>query len=204
MKMSVFYKKIMCKLRADYIFKNERIALKTPTSILSDEHQQILSVISATVNKCKEITENSKLDVQFFNDVIDFIQNYADKYHHAKEEDILFVELCKPEAEGRMHCNPVNQMRHEHTIGRQYVEGMIDALNKSTNQQLVENTLGYCELLQSHIFKEDNILYPMADQALTNEEQSTMLDKFNQVEKDNYPANFIEKYQTLISKITQK
>ena len=31
-------------------------------------------------------------DWNFYVDVVDFIRNYADRFHHAKEEDILFVE----------------------------------------------------------------------------------------------------------------
>jgi hemerythrin-like domain-containing protein len=177
--------------------------MSTPTKILSDEHQVILAIINATIKKCNGITENSEIDTQFFADVIDFIQNYADKFHHAKEEDVLFVELCKPETSGQMHCNPVNQMLHEHKIGRQYVEGMIIALEKSDNQQLVENTLGYCELLQSHIYKEDNILYPMADQALTVEKQNTMVEVFNQIEKEKFPAQFINRYVKFAENISR-
>ena len=43
-----------------------------------------------------------------------------------------------------------------------------------------QNARGYCELLQEHIFREDNILYPMADEALKEEIQKDILGKFCQ------------------------
>lgn len=47
---------------------------------------------------------------------------------------------------------------------------------------MAENARGYAQMIQEHIFKEDNILYPMADEALSLETQALMLEKFKQVE----------------------
>ncbi|MEK6816956.1 MAG: hemerythrin domain-containing protein, partial [Nanoarchaeota archaeon] len=63
------------------------------TEILSEEHRHILKVIDAIEEECKALEAGKSLDKKFFLDAIDFIRNYADKFHHAKEEDILFEEL---------------------------------------------------------------------------------------------------------------
>ena len=131
--------------------------------------------------ECDALESGKKIDKDFFGKAIDFIQNYADKFHHAKEEDILFVELCKDTA--RMHCNPVPQMLMEHDMGRDFVKKMKEGLEKSDKEVLVEGARGYAQLLQEHIYKEDNILYPMASEALNSEIQKSVLDRFEQAEK---------------------
>lgn len=57
------------------------------TKILSDEHKNILRLTKLIEKEC-ESGENINKD--FFIKAIYFIRNYADKFHHAKEEDILF------------------------------------------------------------------------------------------------------------------
>lgn len=156
--------------------------MKTATKILSEEHEHILKVISVLEKECSALESGKKkLNIGFFEKTIDFIRNYADKYHHAKEEDILFKELNKDSCE--MHCNPTGQMLHEHDQGRKFVKGLVSALEKKNTKKIIENVEGYCHLLTEHIYKEDNILYKMADDALNAKVQKSMLEKFDKVEK---------------------
>ena len=143
---------------------------------MSDEHKNILKVIGAVSKQCEGIDSGQEIDKDFFAKAVGFIRNYADKFHHAKEEDILFMELNK---DGVLeHCNPIGQMLHEHDLGRGFVKGLSEAVEKGDKAEAVKNARGYCELLQEHIFKEDNILYPMADEALKEEIQKDILGKF--------------------------
>ena len=97
--------------------------MKPALTILSDEHQNILTVIDALFEECHRIDDGNPINEIFFMGAIGFIRNYADRFHHAKEEDILFVELNKDEVQ--MHCNPVQQMLYEHEIGRDFVTALI-------------------------------------------------------------------------------
>lgn len=162
------------------------------TKILSEEHQHILKVVDALIKECDALESGKELDKTFFEKAIDFIRNYADRFHHAKEEDILFVELNKDSVE--MRCNPTQQMLYEHDMGRKFVKGMEDAVKKNNKEKVIENARGYARLLQEHIFKEDNILYPMADEALKQETQESILKKFRQAEKKKFSKGTKEKY----------
>jgi hemerythrin-like domain-containing protein len=152
------------------------------TKILSEEHQNILKVIDALTKECSSLESGKDLDKDFFEKAIDFIRNYADRFHHAKEEDILFKELNKDDVQ--MHCNPIPQMLHEHDLGRNLVKGMEQALKENNKAKVIENARGYTQLLQEHIDKEDNILYPMADEALNQQTQKEILEKFKQAESE--------------------
>src|SRR3989338_2546354 len=94
--------------------------METALKILSDEHQNILKIIDTLLKECDSLESGNEIDTTFFKKVIDFVRGYADKFHHAKEEDILFVEMCKDEIQ--MHCNPTQQMLHEHDLGRNFIK----------------------------------------------------------------------------------
>lgn len=153
--------------------------MKKPTKILSDEHQNILAVISAILREVEKVESGKEPDKKFFEKAIVFIKEYADKFHHSKEENILFCELNK---DGVLsHCNPIKQMLYEHDEGRVFVGGMNESLSFGNMAEFCKNSRGYCELLQEHIFKEDNILYPMADEALNEAVQAEIMEKFAKI-----------------------
>jgi hemerythrin-like domain-containing protein len=154
------------------------------TKILSDEHKNILKVVDLLEKECDSLNQKP-IDRDFFEKVIDFIRNYADKFHHAKEENILFKEFCKSAENGELHCNPVDQMLMEHDMGREFVKGMEIGLNKNDKEELGRNAKGYIGLIREHIFKEDNILYPMADESLSKSVQDSMEKEFKKIEEQN-------------------
>ena len=65
------------------------------SEILMREHENILKVVEALDRECNLIKRGGGVDEEFFKKVIDFIKDYADKFHHAKEEEILFKEFNK-------------------------------------------------------------------------------------------------------------
>ena len=154
-----------------------------------------MAVISAIENECDLLGKGKDLDKAFFGRVIDFIKNYADRFHHSKEEDILFKEMCNDTVQ--LHCNPTTQMLYEHDTGRQYVKGLEEALGEDDVPRVIENAMGYALLLQDHIHKEDNILYPMAEQALDTETKRSMLERFIEVEGKRFPEGTKEYYEAM-------
>jgi len=87
-------------------------------------------------------------------------------------------------------AGPIAVMLHEHTEGRKYVKFLLEVSEE--NRELTEDERratanairAYTELLRSHIYKEDNILYPMADEALNEKTQKSILEKFKKLEKN--------------------
>lgn len=85
--------------------------------------------------------------------------------HFAREESILFPAF---ETRTGMHHGPTEVMRGEHVEIRETLEAMRQAMS----QQNANTYLGLAEtllmLLRQHNMKEEQILYPMADQALAD------------------------------------
>lgn len=170
------------------------------TQVMVDEHKLILRMI-ALVEKNTELLDQGKFrDWQFYLDAVDFIRNYADRFHHAKEEDVLFVELIEngmPEKQ-----SPIEAMHLEHDQGRAHVRAIEDAAQKALAGEpgqaklISEHAKGYAELLRGHIEKEDDILYPLAERVLPEEVRKRMLEAYQHAEAKT--PGLEEKYRRMV------
>ena len=172
------------------------------TDDLIEEHKLIKKLIGFLSDKAKLIEEGSKADKDFFEKAVYIIKNFADKFHHAKEEDILSVEMVKkgmPEKD-----SPIEAMLIEHEQGREFVSGMalaLERLDKDAGQAIIQNARGYIELLNEHIDKEDNILYPLAERMFTQAEKQKMLKEFKRAERGKLP---FKEYQAMIGSLERR
>lgn len=105
--------------------------------------------------------------------IAEFIRGYADAHHHGKEEEILFAAMI---AHGFSETTgPLAVMLADHTAGRRFagtvreIGGRDGELSVEERRQAAAALEGYAELLSTHIWKEDQVLYPMATQALAGE-----------------------------------
>ncbi|MFH1028649.1 MAG: hemerythrin domain-containing protein, partial [Pseudomonadota bacterium] len=142
------------------------------TTALVNEHKLILRMIALLERNAARTATGGYSNWRFYLDGVDFIRNYADRFHHAKEEDVLFEALIK---NGMPRENsPIAAMLMEHDQGRAYVRAMesaaLDALaGKEVDlDALSGNARAYVELLREHIGKEDGILYPLAERVITD------------------------------------
>lgn len=177
------------------------------TQLMVEEHKLILRMIALVEENAARAEAGSFEDWQFFLDAVDFIRNYADRYHHAKEEDTLFTALV---ANGMPQENsPVAAMLMEHDQGRAFVRGMEAAAQKALNGDagqgaiIAENARGYAALLRDHIHKEDHILYPLAERVLPEEMRPDMLRAYQQAEAA-VSEDFAEKYRRMVEAYERK
>jgi hemerythrin-like domain-containing protein len=93
-------------------------------------------------------------------------------------------------------------MLHDHEQGRKYVKGMTDEIagfkggDISALTALYEHMQGYIDLLRAHIGKENNVLFRMADKALTQEEQQALLRRFKAIEEQDYTNGRLDRFIT--------
>jgi hemerythrin-like domain-containing protein len=174
------------------------------TEVLMEEHEVILRVLTA-LEKALSNIPNGKFTPDFFMDAADFIKNFADGCHHAKEEGVLFVDM---EASGiPVNGGPIGVMLADHEQGRQYTRLMREAAEKwragdtSAVEAVRINGLGYVNLLRQHIQKENTILFPMADRAVPTGKQSAVWERFEKIEREETGEGVHEKYEALAKKL---
>ncbi len=173
----------------------------TPTQLLKEEHQTILLVISAAEREVEEIGRTGKVDGEKVEKIIDFLRNFADRCHHAKEENILFVRM---EEKGMpSDSGPILVMLREHEENRKNVAAVAEALPKAAAGEesdvavVRDNLAAYAGRLKAHIAKEDKVLYPMADRLFSDDDQRRLAEAFDKVEKEEVGEGVHEKYHRL-------
>ncbi len=178
------------------------------TEILVREHDVILRMIQVINNVLQRMQNGEKVDADDLRNMVDFIRNFADHCHHAKEEDVLFKRMV--EKGFPLQGGPIQVMLFEHDQGRQFVQNFEKGIEMYENgapeavQQIVENAGGYARLLTEHIHKENNILYPMGNQIFDETDQQELLQAFDEVEKNVVGEGVHEKYEQMVQAMEKK
>lgn len=171
-----------------------------PTETLMHEHQIILMVLDAAEREARWIKETGEVQAERVEQMVDFFRNFADRCHHAKEEKLLFVKM--QERGMPTEAGPIGVMLYEHDLGRGYVRAVAEALPRAASdsaarQTILDNLTRYVQLLRDHIYKEDHILYPMADQLLLPDDQRALEESFERVEREEIGEGVHERYHRI-------
>ncbi len=153
---------------------------------LRAEHDRILAVLDLLEKIADRIVLGEAVSVELINRVIEFLQIFADKSHHGKEEAILFPEIER--AELHMKGGSIDALLSEHERGRM-LTGEIKTLlesyqdgNPASLFVLTNPVLQYINLMRSHIWKENDLLYPLVEK-IAEERQRDLEERFLEFEK---------------------
>lgn len=159
--------------------------MSKPTEILSADHKRVLESLKVMEQAIRDL--KSPDIKKTLSDLKDFLKNEIE-IHFRKEEEALFPEIEKfiPREGG-----PVGMMLMEHEDLNRYKDSLIKGIdlflgdeNSAKAPALIkENGTSYINLLREHIYKEDNMLFMMADMHLEDDQIKEVMRKF--VELDN-------------------
>lgn len=133
---------------------------------MTQEHEVIVEVLASLEAMAGKLAAGNLVPRQDVADFGRFFRDFADKCHHGKEEDRLFATMVQvgfPQESG-----PIAVMLAEHDSGRQEVRGLLQIgagsgpLSEPESARTVDYAARLVPLLYAHIQKENNILYPMA------------------------------------------
>ncbi|MCX6621389.1 MAG: hemerythrin domain-containing protein [Acidobacteria bacterium] len=153
-----------------------------PVTELMNDHRLIENVLSALERRLA--AGGGEFPGEFVAQALAFFVEFADLHHHHKEEEVLFPALAQHGVP--VQGGPIGVMLNEHTMGRQLLAGIRGNLEaaggggEQARAAVRADAARYIELLRHHIWKEDNILFRMAQQQLGAKEADEMLERFHQ------------------------
>lgn len=142
--------------------------------LMIQEHEHVERILKVTRRVCLRLMENKDIDYEDFDKIIYVIKNYADEYHHKKEEQILFkamIEHLGDTAETVVK----HGMMVEHDYGRLYIKNLEEALDKLKNGyyedklDVIANAISYTHLLERNIEKENKVVFTFARNKLSKD-----------------------------------
>ena len=134
--------------------------MSTIKEYLMSDHRRCDDVFAAMEEKAsKDLAASRDLAQEFINDM---------ERHFQMEERVMFLEF---ETKTGMTQGPTAMMRQEHTQMRGLMTQILEAIDTDNKDKFFGLTETLMILLQQHNMKEEQMLYPMAQQHLSGESE---------------------------------
>ncbi len=175
------------------------------TEVLRKEHDAILKMLEAAEEIATRLERKQEALPQHLGDLLEFFRLFADQCHHGKEEELLFPLLEKkglPRQGG-----PIGVMLYEHDHGRALIAEMREAAeafaagNSEAGARWAHAARRYIALLREHIHKENEILFRMAEQMLSETEQAELARQFDRVEEEKIGRGTHERLHRMMDEL---
>ncbi|MCG6986793.1 MAG: hemerythrin domain-containing protein [Gemmatimonadetes bacterium] len=169
--------------------------------MLMREHRFIETMLNTLEVFAERLEPGTASDRVVVRDFGDFFAEFADRCHHGKEEEGLFRKMEEhgiPNDHG-----PIAVMLSDHREGREHVAvfhevGAGDGpLSPEECEAVKRHATQYADHLRAHIQKEDNVLYPMSEQLIPDEEMDRLARDFERFEEDVMGAGAHERYHEM-------
>lgn len=139
--------------------------MKQRLSSLYSEHEHILHVLNTylptSTDKSGQIPE-----------LIRFLRQYADLYHHRKEEEILFPAMIMKNP--LMGEGILREMNNNHEEFRELLSAAETVFNQGDPHKSLTILCQYAEMLKDHIAAENDEVFPAAESLFTDQELSIL------------------------------
>jgi hemerythrin-like domain-containing protein len=161
--------------------------------------ERMLSVIKVALSK---IESKHEIDPIFVDITVDFVQIYADRTHHGKEEDILFRELRNKSLSSEDQ-RIMKELIDEHMLGRRTIKELVSANTRYRNGDktalvdIVDKLKTLIEFYPKHIEKEDKKFFPSSRAYFTDEEDQAILTEFWEFDR----KMIHEKYKSVVDEL---
>jgi hemerythrin-like domain-containing protein len=154
-----------------------------PLETLRNEHGLIRQFLDQLELAGQQLDAGERPPTEFFEMAVRFAREFADEYHHIKEEHILFVQLAQKH--GGAIDGETESLRHQHETGRDHVAAIAGALDgyeegsPIKTDQIREAIREYVPMLRDHTHTEDHHYFPMAEKLLSEEEHAGLQTAFD-------------------------
>jgi hemerythrin-like domain-containing protein len=178
------------------------------TRELVGEHDAVLVALQILENVAAAITAKNDRASADLELLLDFFKGFVDRCHHGKEEDVLFPELMRRGV--KREDGPIGVMLAEHEVGRGHVRAMTDSLRRlrggdgDAASAIREHAHAYSDMLRAHIHKENNVLFPMADQIVPEDVDARLAERFEEIERVRVGVGKHEAYHAMLHDLNDR
>ncbi len=178
------------------------------TEDLMHEHSAVLVALQILDKVAVAIAAKNEQALAHLEQLLDFFKGFVDRCHHGKEEDVLFPELMRRGV--KREGGPIGVMLSEHEVGRGHVHALAEALQRlrvgdaGARAVISEHARAYHDVLQAHIHKENNVLFPMADRLVPGDVAVRLTEQFDEIERDRVGEGKHEAYHAMLHDLKER
>lgn len=178
--------------------------MSRPTHLLKHQHRVIEQAMRALEGMCIRIRAGESVPDEEMSKLLFFIRDYADGFHHAKEEAHLFPVLIQ--AGIKDENGPLTFLRHEHETERRLLSELVQAVaeyqrDPKSGEKFVAAALQFKDHLINHMQQEDAILFLLAEEMLEDQVKDSLIRAL--ATEDNESQKMIQGYEKLAGELEQ-
>ena len=154
---------------------------------LKDDHKLIRRYLDNLYIAHDFLVEREVVPTSVFKKTLDFSKNFMNKYHHYREEYVLFLKLA--EKKGGSIDPQIVSLRDQHERSRNLISQIKEALKgyeKSDEvavSRLTENLGYFVSLERQHVNRENHVFYPMAQKEFSLEDWAEFDKEFQKIDE---------------------
>jgi len=161
---------------------------------LKEDHKLVRRYLDNLLLAHDFLVEQETVPASVFEKTLKFSKDFMNKYHHYREEYILFLKLA--EKKGGSIDPQIVSLRDQHERSRDLVSKIKEALNgyekgdEVATSRLAENVGYYVSLERQHVNRENHVFYPMAEKAFSPEEMKEFDAEFAKIDEKQGADSF--------------
>ncbi|MDD5031079.1 MAG: ATP-binding cassette domain-containing protein, partial [Rhodoferax sp.] len=172
---------------------------------ISEDHNNLWRLATALDQHADELAHEQPLQEEFVARALLYLEQYADRMHHPKEDRVLFPRLRQRHAPA---AALIDRLQVDHTEGPRRLAELRTALAEAEVGSLALSALAqqvrsYTAGIKNHILLEERQLLPLARTHLLPEDwvalNAAFLDASDPVFGDQAQAEFRELYHRIVS-----
>ncbi len=152
------------------------------------EHRLIERLVARVDLETARARQIQKIEPLFIYAAVDFLQTYADRTHHGKEEGILFRDLG-PKPLSPENRRMMDELTEEHAYARKTTLALVESNERyragfaAALTDILVRLQNLIDFYPRHVDKEDRVFFPAAMMYLSDEEQTAMLREFAEFDR---------------------
>ncbi|WP_341701949.1 hemerythrin domain-containing protein [Ferrovibrio sp.] len=157
-------------------------------SLIKAEHRSLAAVLHGLVTIMGDLQQSGgRTDFSLLGAMLDYVDQYPDRFHHPKEGQFLFrlLRARAPDAAGLLDTLETEHMKNRQLMGelrqalRRYQEQPSDRGRRDAWAELVRQ---YAEFHWNHMRLEEEQVFPLAESRLRPEDWAQIAAAFRQNE----------------------
>lgn len=179
-----------------------------PRGELREEHGSTMKMLATLRRFMAKVVDSEDSEAKDLEALIEFFDIYVDRYHHGKEEQVLFPVLSGTLTAGIDSL--VDSLRAEHREARTIMGQLrsnaasLHSRSEAGRREMKERADLYVDLVGEHIRKENSELLPLIEERLSEHERLKMAERFHGVEKAALGSNGLELFLASVRILSQK
>ncbi len=179
-----------------------------PRDMLREEHGATMKMLAALQRFIAKLVDLKEGETKDLKALIEFFEIYVDRYHHGKEEQVLFPTLYRTRT-ARID-SLINSLMEDHREARtsmEQIKSNVVSLHSCSEADLYEfreRADRYVDLVRKHVRKENSELLPLIEERLSETGRLQMAGQFHDVEKATLGSNGLEIFLVSVRRLSQK